>query len=53
MKAEEETRSSEELRLKYEKEEQSSLKAEEETCIPEKLRLKAKAGGFCGAGVDR
>ena len=41
MKAEEEARFSEELRLKAEKEEQERLKAEEETRLAEELRLKA------------
>ena len=43
MMAEEETRNSEEMRLKAEAEEQARLKAEEEECIADELRLKAEA----------
>ena len=40
---EEETRNSEEIRLKAEAEEQARLKADEEACISEELRMKAEA----------
>ena len=53
MKAEEEARFSEELRLKAEAEEQALLKSEVETRLAEELRLKAEVGGFYGAGVER
>ena len=53
MKAEEEAHIADELRLKYEEEEQSHLKAEEEVCIDDELWLKAEDRGFCGVGVER